>query len=61
MKECSEAQKQGEWVDNPRDRMKKLRLCQVKYRSAYSGKGSKDGLIPELSATKEARMLALGS
>lgn len=41
--------------------MKKLRLCQVKYRSAYSGKGSKDGLIPELSATKEARMLALGS
>ena len=47
-------------MDNSRVRMKKLRLCQVKYGGAYGDKSSKEGLTPEFSATEEAKLVTLG-
>lgn len=56
LKECA---KRGKWMDNPRDRMKKLRLFQVTSRGAYSDKSIKEGLTPEFSATEGAGLVTL--
>lgn len=61
LKDTGDGRRRREWMDSPRDRMKKLRLCQMKYRGAYkSDKSNKEGLTPEFGAPEEAALVTLG-